>query len=138
MVATQRPHGYSGWPGNDFGDVLTRHLNRLPLPFLPLLGDVAQAREGEMKGKYQGLLSRSPVEELTSGGYDLVGRKVDGRVPVGIVQMDRMEHCIGDVQELFAARGNSQRHVGWCVPGCRNRWIPGRISVSWSTRSSWP
>ena len=52
VVATQQPHGYSGWPGNGFGDVLTRRLNGLPVPLLSLLDDIAQTWEGEVKGMY--------------------------------------------------------------------------------------
>lgn len=99
-------HGYSVRPGNGFGDVLIRRLNRLPLPSLTLLDNMAQTWEGEMKGEYQGLISCSPMEELTPGAHGLFGPKVDKGVPVGIFQMDGMERRIGAVQKLFAARGN--------------------------------
>ncbi len=49
MVADTQPP--SRQPLNGFSHVLASRLNRLPLPSLSLLDDVAQTREGEMEGK---------------------------------------------------------------------------------------
>ena len=64
-----------------------------------------------MKGKHQDLLCRGQVEEPAPGGHDLLGGKVDGRIPVRLLQMDLMEHRIGNVQQLLAVRSNGNRHA---------------------------
>ncbi len=73
-----------------------------------------------MTGNHKDLLASDPIEELTPGGHGLFRREVEGWVPVGLLQMDRIENRIGDVKQLLAARRNSQRHVAWCMAWCRN------------------
>jgi hypothetical protein len=46
---------------NGFGDFLISRLNRLPLPSFPLLSDITQAWEGEMRSIHQGFLGCGPV-----------------------------------------------------------------------------
>jgi hypothetical protein len=94
MIMTEPPHDYPHQPGNCFGDVLTRRLNRLPLPHLSPLDDMAQAWEREVKGKHQSFLCRCPVEKPAPGGHDLLGSKFDGRIPVWLLHVDGMEHRI--------------------------------------------
>jgi len=84
------------------GDALTLSVNRLPLPLLSLLDYVTQAWEGEVKGKHQRPLGYGLVEKPPPGGHSLLGNKVDCRIPVRLLQMDGMEHGIGDDQELLA------------------------------------
>ena len=81
---------------NGFGDVLSHRLNRLPLPSLSLLDDMAQTWEGEVKGKHQALLSRSPVQKPAPGDYYLLRNKIDCSIPLWLLQMDGMEQCIGN------------------------------------------
>ena len=87
-------HDYPGHSRNSFGNVLAPRLDRLPLPSLSPLDDVAQTWEREVKGQHQGLLSHSPAQKLASGGHDFRRSEIDGRMPFWLLKMDRMEHSI--------------------------------------------
>ena len=65
--------------------------NRLPLPRIPLFNDVSQARPGEMKRMYQRVLSYRPIQKLTPGGHNLFRRGFNVDIPVGLLQMDRVD-----------------------------------------------
>jgi hypothetical protein len=95
-------------------------LSRLPPPRFPLLNDVTQTWEGEMEGEYQGLLTRSLVQQSMPRSRSLVGREVDGRAPARTLEVDGVDRRIAAAQESLAAGGNGCRHVAWCVPGCGN------------------
>jgi hypothetical protein len=80
------------------GDVLTRRLNRLPLPPIPLRDDMAQTWEGEMKAKHQGFLVCGPLEKSAPGGHNLLRSKVNHCTPIWMFHMNGMERRIGDAQ----------------------------------------
>lgn len=63
---------------------------------------MTQNREGEMKAKNQGFVSRSPVHEATPGGHGLFAIDVESRIPSGLIQMNRMKRFIGDAEQLLA------------------------------------
>jgi hypothetical protein len=81
---------------NHFGDVLADCANRLPLPCILFLTNMAQTREWEVKAKHQSLLSRSPLQKPTPSGHDLLRSKIDRCMPLWLLQMNGMEHHIAD------------------------------------------
>ncbi|MCD6443403.1 hypothetical protein J7L70_00130 [Candidatus Bathyarchaeota archaeon] len=52
-----------------------------------------------MKGEHQSVLTCNSVHELMPGGYDLLGIKVDCRIPFWPLYMDGIEHRIRDIQQ---------------------------------------
>jgi hypothetical protein len=51
---------------------------------------MTQAWKGKVKGKHQGLLTRSPAEKPTPGGLDLFVKEVNGRTPIWLLHVNRM------------------------------------------------
>jgi hypothetical protein len=91
-------------------------LDRLPLPSLLLLTDKPQVGEGrEMMGEDQGVLLCRQVEDPVFAGEGLLGKHVEDRGPFRMLQVKRVEHRVGDVQQLLTFRGDGQRDVSWCV-----------------------
>ena len=63
-----------------------------------LLVDVPQVREGrEMVGEDQGILFCRKVEDLALAGRSLLGKHVEDGGPLRILQVEWVEHRVGDV-----------------------------------------
>ena len=75
----------------------------LPSPAGTHLRDASETREGEVKGKHQGLLICSSLKKPASGGYDLLGRKIGACTPFWLLQMDGVEYHIRDAQQLLTS-----------------------------------
>ncbi len=50
----------------------------------------------------------------------MIGSKIDGGMPIKLLQVDRMKSRIGDAQQPLAFGRNLQRHVSRSVAGCRD------------------
>ena len=48
-------------------------------------------------------VGRSPIEELAPGARGLIREEVKNWMPIGMLQVDRVEHGISDVQQLLFA-----------------------------------
>jgi hypothetical protein len=57
---------------------------------------MAQTWEREVKGKYQSLLSRSSLQKPAPSGHGLLRSEIDRCMPLWLLQMNGMEHRIGD------------------------------------------
>ena len=68
-----------------------------------------------MVGEHQRLLLRRAVEDAALARRGLLRQDVEDRHPVRMLQVERIEHDVGDVQQLLTVRGDGQRNVSGCV-----------------------
>ncbi len=73
-----------------------------------------------MESMYKGFFSCGTIEKPALSSHDLLGIKTHGRIPVGLLQIDGMDRCIGNVQKIFTVRGNGQGHMARRVSRCRD------------------
>ncbi len=73
--------------------------DRLPLPCIPTLANVAQTWEGEVKDKHQSFPSRSHAQKPAPSGNNLGGRKIGACTPFWVLQMYGVEYHIRDAQQ---------------------------------------
>ena len=81
--------------------MLLSRIDWLPLPTFSFFNDVAQAREGEVKGKNKGFIDCSNVHKPTPTNWGFLWVHVESCTPIGLRQMDRVEYRVGQAQEFF-------------------------------------
>ena len=97
--------------------MLPGRIDRLPLPSLPLLDNVAQTGEGKVKAKDKGLIGRSFVHKPASAGQGFFRIQVGDEIPIGLRDMDGVERGVAEAQEILISRGNGHPDVPRGVPG---------------------
>ena len=79
-------------------------LDRLPLPSSHFLVHMPQVGEGrEMVSEDQGVLLYRKIKDPAFAGGGLLGKHVEDRSPFRVLQVEGVQHRIGDMQQLLSA-----------------------------------